>query len=113
MSALSFLNPAFLGALALGAIPIIIHLIRRRKIRIVPWAAWEFLLQAKRRNRRRLRIEQLLLLLLRILIVCLAVLALARPLLRALAVPGVAADARVHAIIILDNSFSMAHLADG
>lgn len=109
---MSFLNPAFLGALALGAIPILIHLIRRRKIRILPWAAWDFLEQSKRRNRRRLRIEQLLLLLLRILIVCLAVLALARPLWRTLALPGVAANANVHALILLDNSFSMAHRAE-
>src|SRR5437660_1150261 len=109
MSAITFLNPAYLGALALAALPILIHLIRRRRVRVVPWAAWEFLLQSKRRNRRRLRLEQLLLLLLRIAIVCLVVLAFCRPLLRSLGLPLVAADARIHTLIVLDNSFSMGY----
>jgi len=108
-----FLNPPYLGALALIAIPILIHLIRRRKVRIVPWAAWDFLIQARRRNRRRLRLEQLILLLLRIFIVCLVVLALARPLFRTLGLPPLAADARVHALIVLDNSYSMGYKRDG
>jgi hypothetical protein len=109
----TFLNPAYLGALALAAIPILIHLIRRRRIRIIPWAAWDFLLQSRRRNRRRLRIEQLLLLLVRIAIVCLVVLAFARPILRALGLPMLAEDARVHALIVLDNSYSMGYRREG
>ncbi len=109
MSALSFLNPAFLGALSLIAIPILIHLMRRKRIRVIPWAAWEFLLQSRRKNRRRLRIEQLILLILRILIVCLVVLAFTRPLLQTRGLPIVAEDARVHAMIVLDNSFSMGY----
>lgn len=109
MSALSFLNPAYLAALSLIAIPILIHLMRRKRIRVIPWAAWEFLLQSRRKNRRRLRIEQLILLLLRILIVCLVALAFARPLLQTMGLPIVAEDARVHAMIVLDNSFSMGY----
>ena len=107
MSVLSFLNPGFLGALALGSIPILIHLIRRRKIRVQPWAAWEFLKQSKRKNRRRLRLEQFLLMLLRILIVCLVVLSFCRPVLRTQGFSLIAADSRIHAIIALDSSFSM------
>jgi hypothetical protein len=110
MSALTFLNPAYLGALALVSIPILIHLIRKRKVRIIPWAAWEFLLESTRRNRRRLQIEQLILLLIRIAIIALAVFAFARPLFRAPGLPMVAADSRVHAIIVLDNSYSMGFL---
>lgn len=107
MSSLTFLNPAYLGALMLAAIPILIHLIRRRKVRIIPWAAWDFLLESTRRRRRQLRIEQLILLLLRIAIVCLIVFAFSRPILQTLGLPLVAADAHVHALIVLDNSFSM------
>ncbi len=113
MSVLSFLNPGFLGALALGSIPILIHLIRRRKIKVLPWAAWEFLNQSKRKNRRRLRIEQLLLMLLRILIICLVVLAFCRPVLRSQGFSLIAADSRIHAIIALDNSFSMGYKRGG
>jgi hypothetical protein len=111
MSFLSFLNPGFLGALALGSIPILIHLIRRRKVRVQPWAAWEFLKQSKKKNRRRLRIEQFLLMLLRILIVCLVVLAFCRPVLNTQGFSLIAADSRIHAVIVLDNSFSMGYKA--
>src|SRR5215813_4929393 len=104
---MSFLNPAFLSALALVSIPLIIHLIRRRKLRVVPWAAMEFLRQSQKKQRRRLRIEELILLALRMLIVALAVLAFARPVLRALGVPLLSQNARVYAILVLDNSFSM------
>lgn len=113
MNAPLFLNPSFLSALGLGALPILIHLIRRRRVKIVPWAAWDFLLQSRRKNRRKLRIEQLLLLALRVLIVCLAVLAFCRPLLRSVGLPLLAADARVHALIVLDNSYSMGYVHDG
>ncbi len=113
MGALSFLNPAYLGALALGAIPILIHLIRQRRIRVIEWAAWEFLLQSQRRNRRRLRLEQLFLLLLRITIVCLVVLALSRPVLSTIGLPLLASQPRIHVLIALDNSLSMGYRMGG
>jgi hypothetical protein len=109
MSALTFLNPAYLGALALVSIPILIHLIRKRRVRVVPWAAWEFLLESTRRNRRRLQVEQLILLLIRIAVIMLAVFAFSRPLFRSLGLPIAASDSRVHALIVLDNSYSMGH----
>ena len=113
MNGLSFANPAFLGALALGALPILIHLVRKRRIRVVPWAAYEFLLRSRKRNRKRIRLEQLLLLTLRILILCLMALAFARPLIRNLNSPMMPRDARVHAIIVLDNSMSMGSRRQG
>lgn len=104
---MSFLNPAFLGALALVGIPLLIHLIRRRKLKVVPWAAMEFLRQSQKKQKRRLRIEELILLGLRMLIVALAVMAFARPVLRALGVPLLSQNARVYAVVVLDNSLSM------
>jgi len=110
---MSFLNPSLLGLLGLVGIPLLIHLIRRRKLKVVHWAAMEFLLQSMRKQKRRLRIEELLLLALRMLIVALAVLAFARPVLRA-GIPLFSQNARVYAIIVLDNSYSMDHRgADG
>ncbi len=103
---MAFLNPVFLGFLSLVGVPLLIHLIRRRKLRVVQWAAMEFLLQSQRKQRKRLRIEELILLALRMLIVALAVLAFARPVLRA-GIPLFSQNARVYAIIVLDNSFSM------
>ncbi len=113
MSALAFLNTAYLGALGLAAIPILIHLMRRRRVRIVPWAAWEFLLASTKRNRKRFRIEHLILLATRIAIVALVVLAFSRPLVRSLGMPMVNSGARVHALIVLDDSFSMGHRREG
>ncbi len=49
------------------AIPVVIHLLNRRRFVIIDWAAMRFLLAAQKQNSKRLRIEQLLLLLIRIL----------------------------------------------
>ncbi|MCC6729193.1 MAG: VWA domain-containing protein [Chthonomonadales bacterium] len=113
MGGVSFLNPAFLGALALGALPILVHLVRRRRVRVVPWAAWEFLRAARRRKRRRLRVEQLVLLAVRVLVVLLVALAFARPVLRAPRLAMAGGAGRVHAVIALDNSYSMGAVRDG
>jgi hypothetical protein len=106
---MSFLNPGFLGALALIGIPLLIHLLRRRQVKVVKWAAMEFLRQSQERRKRRLRIEEIILLLLRCLIVLCIVMAFARPVLRSLGIPLLAANARVYAVIVIDNSRSMEH----
>ncbi|HRQ73085.1 MAG TPA: BatA domain-containing protein [Phycisphaerales bacterium] len=77
---MSVLHPALLAAgLACIAAPIIIHFLMRRRRRPVRWAAMRFLVEAYRRQKRRLRLEQLLLLALRCLLVALIAFALARP----------------------------------
>src|SRR5438105_1137619 len=67
------------AAVAGGAvsIPIIIHLLNRRRFKVVTWAAMRFLLAAQKKNSRRMRIEQLLLLLVCCFIVLLLILAMA------------------------------------
>ena len=102
-----FLSPIFLYGLALVGIPVLIHLIRKRKIKVIQWAAMEFLLLSQRKQKKRLRIEELILLLLRIMIVALAVMAFARPVARSLGIPLLSQTSRVYAVIVLDNSFSM------
>ncbi len=74
-----FVNSAIGWAtLGLLSIPIIIHLINRRRFRQIEWAAMEFLLKALKRNRRRVRIEQLILLLLRIALMVFMLIAYSR-----------------------------------
>jgi hypothetical protein len=76
----SFLHPAlFAAGAAAVAIPIIIHLLMRRRRRPIEWAAMRFLLEAYRKHKRRLRLEQWLLLATRCLIIALLGAALARP----------------------------------
>jgi hypothetical protein len=102
----NFATPALLWGLALGAAPIIIHLLNKRKYRETSWAAMRFLLEAVRKNSRRMRLEQLILLAVRTLILLLLVLALAEPVSRHL---GAFFQPRqpTHRIIIIDASLSM------
>lgn len=97
-----FLNPGLLAGLALLSAPIIIHLLNKRHFKVVEWAAMDFLLAADSKQRRRLRLEDLILLLLRILILGLIVFALARPLLS-----GFGSFEEAERIVVLDDSFSM------
>jgi len=57
-----FASPLAVLAAAGGAvsIPIIIHLLSRRRYRVVSWAAMRFLLAAQKQSVRRMRLEQIL-----------------------------------------------------
>lgn len=76
-----FISPALAWAgVALVSVPVAIHLLSRWRRKPQPWGAMRFLLEAYRKQKRRMHLEQWLLLLLRCLIVLLLGLALARPL---------------------------------
>src|SRR4051794_10672432 len=111
--AVGFVTWGFVAA-GLGAmsVPIIIHILNRRRFKTVTWAAMEFLMRAMRKNRRRLEFEQWILLATRCLVVFLLGLALARPM-------GCEKSSFAHLagrtglnVIVLDNSYSMAYQAD-
>lgn len=61
------------------AIPIIIHLLNRRRARMVDWGAMQFLLASLASRNRRILIEEIVLMALRCLTVALLVVAMARP----------------------------------
>ena len=88
-------------------LPILIHLLNRRKFRVVDWAAMEFLLEADKKNRRRIRLENLLLLVLRCLAVFLIGLLLARPFLPTNVTAGLIDAGQFERIVLLDDSLSM------
>src|SRR5438128_7387751 len=100
--ALGFGNPLLLWGLGAAALPIIIHLLNKRKFREERWAAMRFLLAAIRKNQRRIRLEQWLLLAVRTLLVMLVVAAMAKPFLETF-VP-VLAGRRTHRVLVLDGS---------
>jgi hypothetical protein len=108
---MSFLNPIMLAGLAAVSVPIIIHLLNRRKFQRVVWAAMRFLRNAVEQNQRRMRIEDMILLALRCLLLALLALALARPAILSNA-SDVFGQSRVTGVIILDNSQSMG-MSDG
>ena len=108
-------NPGlFLAGAAAISVPIIIHLLNRRKFKIVDWAAMEFLLEANRRNRRRILLENLLLLMMRCLAILLLGLLLARPFMNSDSLSRIGMDSvRVHRIVVIDDSPSMRVQAAG
>lgn len=107
--AFGFASPLLLGGLALAGIPILIHLLHKRRYVEVDWAAMQFLLAATRKRARRTRIENLILLMLRTLVLTLLVLAMARPHFESS--DGVLTDGQpTHRVIVVDSSFSMRYV---
>src|SRR3954447_17591939 len=94
--ALGFGNPLMLWGLGAASLPIIIHLLNKRKFREEKWAAMRFLLAAMRKNQRKIRVEQWLLLAVRTLVVILVVLAMAKPFLESFGPVDILRDQRRH-----------------
>ena len=74
-----FLAPLLLFGAVFAAAPIIIHLLTRRRFKLVEWAPMEYLKLTLRTNRRRLQLEQWILLAIRTLVILLLIFAVARP----------------------------------
>jgi hypothetical protein len=110
--AFSLLAPAFAGAgLLLASIPIIIHILNRRRFKTVDWAAMSFLLRAMRKNRQRVRFEQWLLLAARCCVLAFLGLALARPMgCDSNSAAALGGRTGLH-VFVIDNSYSMSYLA--
>ena len=109
IQSLPFANTAMLLWGLAASLPIIIHLLSRRKYRETAWAAMEFLLAAVRKNARRIRIEQLILLLVRVAILVLLAVALADPMFSMFSSLSAAlgTGGRTHYLLVLDVSYSM------
>jgi len=111
--AFALISPLFFWAgLGLASIPILIHILNRRRFKVVPWAAMEFLLRAMKKNRRRLRFEQLLLLITRCLLLLLAGVALSRPLgCQDSTLAGLAGQRTGLHVFVINTGYSMAYEA--
>lgn len=105
---MSFLNSFFLWGLAAASLPVIIHLIKRNKAVRLPFAAIRFLRVEPAERYRSQRLKQIILLALRMLAIALLVLAFARPYLADKQTAAFWGDQPEAAVILLDNSFSMA-----
>jgi hypothetical protein len=106
--AFGFVSPWMLWGVALGGIPIVIHLLHRHRYRETTWAAMRFLTAAIRKHSQRMRLEQWLLLAVRTAILLCISLALAGPMVQSLTAfaPG-GNDSPVHRVLVLDASLSM------
>lgn len=101
------MNPLFFGVAFLAVLsPIIIHLLNRRRFKIVDWAAIRFLLDADKKNRKRVRLENLILLLLRCLAMFLLGFLISRPFLPSALGNLLGNEPRYERVIVLDDSLS-------
>ncbi len=108
----SFLYPLFLYGLAAASLPVLIHLLNRRKLKRIRFPAVRFILLSQKRISRSYRLRHWLLLALRTLaVVCLALL-LANPIFQTGA--GLfAGGGPIDLVVLLDNSLSMTWSGDG
>ena len=95
--------PLFLFGVLTAGIPVLIHLLARRKSLPVQWPTLRFLEESNRKTARRRRIEQVLLMLLRAGILAMLAVGLAQPVIRYAG--GMLAGSTV--VIVVDNSMSM------
>lgn len=104
-----FIHPLiFWTGVGAVSMPILIHLLNRRRFRIKDWAAMKFLLESVRKNRRRLRIEELILLALRCLLILILAMAVSRFVGCAPSIQRGAGEAGSQtSVFILDDSYSM------
>jgi hypothetical protein len=110
--AISLVFPAILWASAAVAAPVIIHLIMRTKPRKIVFPAMRFVRKTHQANISKLRLKHLILLALRMSTIMLLVLLVARAF-----IPdwrsGISSGAPAAAVVVVDNSASMAYVSGG
>lgn len=106
---MSFLAPFWLALAGAVAVPLLIHLMRRRIGARVEFPAARYLERAEREHSRTLRVRNLLLMLLRVLAILAIAIAAARPVARWVG----AGHAPTAIAIVIDNSLSSAAMVNG
>jgi Aerotolerance regulator N-terminal/von Willebrand factor type A domain/CARDB len=102
---ITFLNPLLLGGLAAVAIPIVLHLLHRKRSREIWFPSLMFLLKIDARTMRRKRLREIILLAARCLLLLLLALAAAQPVLAS----RPAAGGNTAMVLVLDTSLSMTY----
>ena len=102
----SFLYPVFLYGLAAASLPVLIHLLNRRKLKRIRFPAVRFILLSQKRISRSYRLRHWLLLALRTLAVVFLALLLANPIFQ-IGAGLFAGGGPVSLVVLLDNSLSM------
>lgn len=107
-----FLHPLYLFGLTAASLPILIHLLNRRRLKRIRFPAVRFVMLSQKRISRSYRLRHWLLLALRTLAVILLALLLANPIFQTGA--GLfAGSGPVSLVIVLDNSLSMTWSGEG
>jgi hypothetical protein len=106
---MSFLAPAFLVGLLAIAVPVLIHLIQRERLRTVEFPSLMFLRKIPYQSVRRRRIRHWMLLAMRIAALALIVAAFARPFIRGRQAVAQSSSTAREVVVLLDRSYSMGY----
>lgn len=101
-----FLNPMMLLGLLGISLPILVHLLSRKRYDIIQWGAMQFL-ELGQRTRRRIRLEGWLLLAIRMLLIALITFALARPWISGGFLSKFISTQSRDIVFVIDGSYSM------
>jgi len=101
---MTWLNKPILWLLFAAAIPVIIHLLNRRRHRTVQWAAMAFILKATRESRGKKKLKHIMILTARTLALAALVIAIAQPLVGGFLGGGSKLDT---VVVVIDRSLSM------
>ncbi|MFB0527016.1 MAG: BatA domain-containing protein [bacterium] len=110
---ITFLNPSFLWGLPVVAIPILIHLLSKRRPITYQFSSVKFIQLASTTLIIRFKLKQLILLILRSLILLLLTLLFARPMVRRMPLFAQAEGVSRSSVILIDNSYSMGYVQEG
>ncbi len=108
----TFLNTIILSALGLSLIPVIIHLLNRKKSKLVIFSSLEFLKSLQKKKMKKVKIQQILLLILRTAILLLAVMAFARPVSKIQETTAIDAHTKTSVVIVIDNNVATSYLSE-
>ncbi len=112
MGGLGFINPWLLAGAAAAILPVLIHLLYRRRARIIRFSAMRFVMLSYKKVARKLLLREYLLLAARCLLLAALAVALARPILSRLVQGMAAREGPTATALIIDNSYSMLSRAE-
>ena len=104
---MSFISNIFLWLLPLVSIPLIIHLLNRRRIIQMDFSSIYFLESLKTNSMRRINILQWLLLAIRTIIILIIILMISRPVLKGYYPSMETSPSSSMSVIVIDDSFSL------
>ncbi|HVR74532.1 MAG TPA: BatA domain-containing protein [Planctomycetota bacterium] len=106
-------EPGLIWLLAAGFLPILLHILDRRRARVVDWPAMRFLVPRDRSRLRRIKLLEALLILLRSLAMLLIAYALLKPFSRVESSVRTRAPGSRGVVLVIDDSQSMDYRAQG
>jgi len=101
---MSFLNAMTLFGLALAIMPLAIHLLINRKKTVIRWAAYEWMLKAKQKRRKKNKVDEILKIVAKTLLLVVLVLLMARP--------AILSGKGGERLLVIDSTLSMGAIVD-